>query len=125
MTLLQFSACQKWNYNRANRRKVTNFEQQNDKNGVILREDLSPNTPVNWWSWHRISKGFPTSNPPAAEEYLKTKYKTCCLGFDADDFEDEDEDDPEIKNDPIYSLDLQVITLNRPLDLSVYSVSLK
>jgi len=29
------------------------------------------------------------------------------LGFDADEFEDEDEDDPEIKNDPIYSLDLQ------------------
>ena len=49
---------------------------------------------------------------------------TCCLGFDADDFEDEDEDDPEIKNDPIYSLDLQVITLNRSLNLSVYRVSL-
>ncbi|KAJ7325728.1 Importin 9 [Desmophyllum pertusum] len=29
------------------------------------------------------------------------------LGFDAEDFEDEDEDDPEIKNDPIYVLDLQ------------------
>lgn len=30
------------------------------------------------------------------------------LGFDVDDMEDEDEDDPEIKNDPLYGLDLQV-----------------
>ena len=32
----------------------------------------------------------------------------CCLGFDMDDIGDEDEVDPEIKNDPIYILDLQV-----------------
>ncbi|XP_066017141.1 importin-9 isoform X1 [Pocillopora verrucosa] len=29
------------------------------------------------------------------------------LGFDQEDFEDEDDDDPEIKSDPIYTLDLQ------------------
>lgn len=29
------------------------------------------------------------------------------LGFDMDDVEDEDDDDPEIKNDPIYVMDLQ------------------
>ena len=32
----------------------------------------------------------------------------CCLGFDMDDIGDEDEVDPEIENDPIYILDLQV-----------------
>ena len=31
-----------------------------------------------------------------------------CLGFDLDDVEDEDEDDPEIKSDPVYLMDLQV-----------------
>lgn len=31
-----------------------------------------------------------------------------CQGFDLDDVEDEDEDDPEVKNDPLYLMDLQV-----------------
>ena len=31
-----------------------------------------------------------------------------CQGFDLDDVEDEDEDDPEVKNDPVYLMDLQV-----------------
>ena len=57
---------------------------------------------------------------------LWTKYKTSyCSGFDAEDFEDEDDDDPEIKNDPIYILDLQVIPCYHPLNNSAYFASFK
>ena len=41
----------------------------------------------------------------AVLDYLKASYHP---GFDQEDFEDEDDDDPEIKSDPIYTLDLQV-----------------
>lgn len=40
----------------------------------------------------------------AVLDYLKASYHP---GFDQEDFEDEDDDDPEIKSDPIYTLDLQ------------------